>query len=393
MKILIITSKIPYPPHRGDRLKIYNICKLLLRNNHVKILTFFRNEAELRDVEILKQNGFDIEAVHLPFYKSILNLNRAVFSSFPMQVSAFHSKNMHKKINDYSSSEHYDIIYFHLLVMAQYLDAVNDKNILKVLDFTDAISLYLKRYLECIGNPLKKFVYKIELDRTVKYENIASNFDTLFVCSDTDKNYLMQKGRNINIRLLLNGVDLNTFSYSQSEPVEDRIIFVGNMEYFPNVDAVLYFLKEIFPLIKKKRPGAKFYIVGKGISKQIARFQSDSVIVKGFVEDLQGEYKMSKVNVAPLRLGAGFPNKIIEAMALGVPTVSSKISAEGLPKEFQDFVITAEDPVSFADKVVNVLQDDTFKEKLIRDGVKQIRETLSWERIVQEFEHYVKSRI
>jgi hypothetical protein len=197
LKILIVTSKIPYPPHRGDRLKIYNICRLLLKNNNIKILTFYRNEAELKDVEILKQNGFDIEAISLAFYKSVLNLNKAAFSSMPMQVSAFYSKQMHKKISELTAKENYDVVYFHLLVIAQYLDAVKNKNILKVLDFTDAISLYLERYLEFISNPLKRIIYKIELNKTIKYENIAKKFDTLFVCSDADRIYLMQKQKNM----------------------------------------------------------------------------------------------------------------------------------------------------------------------------------------------------
>jgi glycosyltransferase involved in cell wall biosynthesis len=393
LKILIVTSKIPYPPHRGDRLKIYNICRLLLKNNNIKILTFYRNEAELKDVEILKQNGFDIEAISLAFYKSVLNLNKAAFSSMPMQVSAFYSKQMHKKISELTAKENYDVVYFHLLVIAQYLDAVKNKNILKVLDFTDAISLYLERYLEFISNPLKRIIYKIELNKTIKYENIAKKFDTLFVCSDADRIYLMQKQKNTNIQLLLNGVDLETFSYVKTEPEENRIIFVGNMEYFPNIDAVFYFSNEIFPLIKKKRPSARFYIVGKGASKKVRDLQSDSIVVKGFVDNLQKEYLISKVNVAPIRLGAGFPNKIIEALVLGVPTVASKTSFEGLPDELKEFVLPADNPEDFADKVINVLQDDKFKIKLIEEGINRIRETLNWEKIVGEFENYLESKI
>jgi glycosyltransferase involved in cell wall biosynthesis len=393
MKILIITSKIPYPPHRGDRLKIYNICRLLLRNNKVKILTFYRNGAELKDVEILKQNGFDIEAFSLPFYKSVLNLNKAAFTSIPMQVSAFYSKQMYKKISELTEKDNYDIVYFHLLVIAQYLDAVRNKNILKVLDFTDAISLYFKRYIKFISNPLKKIIFKVELNKTIKYEKIANEFDAVLVCSDADRKYLMQAQNIKNIQLLLNGVDLETFSYVKTEPEEDRIIFVGNMEYFPNVDAVFYFSTEIFPLIKKKSPSAKFYIVGKGASKKVLDLQSDSIIVKGFVDDLREEYLVSKVNVAPIRLGAGFPNKIIEALVLGVPTVASKTSFEGLPDELKKFVLPADNPEDFADKVINVLQDDKFKIKLIEEGINQIRETLSWENIVNGFENYLKTQI
>jgi polysaccharide biosynthesis protein PslH len=392
LKILIITTKVPYPPHRGDKLKIYNISRLLNRNNHVKILTFYRNKKELKELEIAREQGMDIEGIELPYFRSVINLRKIFVTRLPLQVSAFYSKKMFDKIKELTSNEHFDVAYFHLIVTAQYFDAVNKKTI-KVIDFTDAISLYLSRYLKFINNYFKKIIYKIELKRTLQYETIANRFNTLFVCSDADKRFLLKRNFRTNIKLLLNGVDIESFEYVQTEPDPNRIIFVGNMEYFPNVDAVLYFSKEILPIILSKNPLVKFYIIGKGISKELISLQNDNIIVEGFVEDIRKEYLKSKVNVAPLRLGAGFPNKIIESLVLGVPTVASNISVEGLPEEFKEFVLTAQDPKQFAERTLFLLNDNNLKTKLVNEGIEKIKQNLSWESIVADFENYLSNLI
>ena len=392
MKILIITTKVPYPPHRGDKLKIYNIARLLSKSNKVKIITFYRNNYELEELKMAKEKGFDIEGIELPFYKSVINLQKILHTNLPFQVAAFYSKKMFERIKKLTRDEHFDVAYFHLLVTAQYFDAVNNKT-LKVIDFTDAISLYLSRYLELINNFFKKIIYKIELKRTLQYETIANNFNTLFVCSNADKQFLLKRNINTNIKLLLNGVDIESFNYIQTEPDPNRIIFVGNMEYFPNIDAVLYFSKEILPIVLRKNPLVKFFIIGKGISKEIIALQNNNTIVKGFVEDLRKEYLISKVNVAPLRLGAGFPNKIIESLILGVPTVASNISVEGLPDELKEFVLTANDPEQFAEKILFLLEDNRLKLKLVNEGIEKIKQNLSWENIVNCFEDYLFTQL
>jgi glycosyltransferase involved in cell wall biosynthesis len=292
-----------------------------------------------------------------------------------------------------TSSVHYDVIYFHLIVTAQFLNSVRAAKSIKIIDFTDAMSLYLTRYLNFITNPIKKLIYKIELMRTSKYERIASKFDTLFVCSDRDKEYLMNKHIHMNTQILLNGVDTQTFRFKENTPEPNRIIFVGNMNYFPNIDAVKFFINEIFPIILKKKPEAKFYIIGPNPPGEILKLQQPNIIFKGFVNDLNNEYLLSSVNVVPVRLGAGIPNKIIEALVLGIPTVSSTLSASGLPGELKNLVLTADDSELFAEKVLDLFENNSFRADLINNGVSKVENLLSWTNIVTNFENYLKNRI
>jgi len=393
MKILIITTQVPFPPYRGDRVRIYNISKELLKKNEVKILTFRRSDSESENINVLKNNGFDVEAIDLPYYKSLLNLYRSLFNSIPLQVSAFHSAKMATKIAQLTSTNNYDVIYFNHLVTAQYLNSTSNSSSLKVIDFTDATSLYLTRLLGFLDNSIKKLLYKIELQRIINYEKISPDFDTLFICSSVDKKFLEEKDTHENIRLLINGIDLKTFRYEKLIPEKNRIIFAGNMQYYPNVDAVLYFTNEIFPIILEQKPLAKFYIVGQNPPQSILKLQNSNIIVKGFVDDIRMEYLLSEVNVAPLRLGSGTPYKTIEALALGLPTISSVLSAAGLPTPLQKFVQTADDPIIFAEKVLGILSNNKFKEELIKDGIVIIKDILNWENIVKNFEDYLAERI
>ncbi|MCX6171131.1 MAG: glycosyltransferase [Ignavibacteriales bacterium] len=393
MKILIITTQIPFPPFRGDKLKIFNICKILVKRNEVKVVTFLRKSSEARYVEELKEKGINVEVVKFPYFKSILNLFRSVISAVPFQVSAFYSKKMQSKIFELTSVEKYDVIYFHLINTAQYLPFINDIDALKVIDFTDALSLYLTRYLDYVKNPIKKMIYKLELGRIIRYEKTAKSFDTLFICSDVDKDFLARQKIHDNIQCLLNGFDENAFKYEFIQAERFRIVFSGNMPYFPNQDAALYFVKEIFPIVLLKVPTAKFYIVGQNPPKEILDLQSENIIVTGFVSDIKKEYLLSEVNVAPIRIGAGTPNKIIESLALGIPTVATSMSVNGFPDELKKFVFTADTPELFAARIIDIFNDGSIRGRLMKEGSELVHRLLGWNRIVENFEDYLNERV
>ncbi len=393
MKILIITPRIPYPPYRGDKLKTFNISNELLKRNKVKIVSFLSNTDEAKDVVELQKKGFDIEVVSLPKIKSWLMMLVGFFSSSPLQVLYYSSDEMHKRIRELTSREKFDVVYFHLINSAQYFDSVSDPNSLRVLDFTDATSLYLKRYVDFLKNPFRKLIFKWEVKKVLKYESIAKKFDTLFVCSNTDKEFLLKRNVHSNIQLLLNGIDLDTFRYESTKLEKGRIIFAGNMSYFPNIDAVMYFAKDVFPLIQKRVPSAKFYIVGQQPPPKILSLQSEAIVVTGFVNDIRKEYLLSSVNVAPIRFGSGTLNKVIESLLLGVPTVATSLSINGSPIEIKKYVYVADTPEQFAEKVVQLILDNSDWKQRVEEAKRTTQDMLGWEKIVQEFEIYLQERM
>lgn len=394
MKILIITPRIPYPPYRGDKLKIYNISKVLVKNNDVHLFTFYRNQNDFKDIDALKKLGLKLITVKLSIIDSIINLFRAFFKKIPFQVAWYYSRKAEQKINALLKDGNYDLVYYHLIRTAQYLPnyKANTKQ-LNVIDLTDAVSLYLSRMFEKEKNFIKKIFIKSELNRVTEYEKIIENFDMIFICSEKDKKFLLEKNITKEINILPNGLDISYFSSECGEFDRNRIIFTGNMPYYANSDAVIYFIKEIFPFILKKNSLAKFYIVGQKPPLKIKKLASENVIVTGFVEDIKSEYLKSAVNVAPMRFGAGTLNKIIESLALGVPIVASSIAVGGLPKELSKYILVADNPAEFAEKVLYVLDNKEVRETVMNEAKNVVRNFLSWEVIVGNFEKTVKNKL
>lgn len=386
MKILFVTSVVPYPPHRGDKLRIFNVIKHLALNNQVKVVSFVKDSEEEENAETFKKLGYNITTLQLNRRKGLLNLFRTLWTWEPFQVSFHYSAKMHQLIKGETSNNDYDIVYFHLFTVAQYYVSVKSSSTLKVYDITDASALYLKRYIEFITHPLKKMYFAFELNRLTHYEKIDRFFDLCMVCSKTDLDYLCSHNLNSNLKLFTNGFDAESFIPENLEPQKHRIIFAGSMPYFPNKDAALFFAKEVFPLVKEKFQDAVFYIVGQNPPEEILALASESIVVTGFVTDIKKEYLLSEINVAPIRFGAGIQNKIIESLALGIPTIASKISVSSFDENIRKYIFTAETAPQYADAVIKIFENPSIKNDLMKECIKTIRENMTWEKIVGEAE-------
>jgi glycosyltransferase involved in cell wall biosynthesis len=270
--------------------------------------------------------------------------------------------------------------------MAQY--TAGSSHPLKVLDLTDAVSLYLQRFFSCEKNLVKRFLLKIELERISRYENILEQFDAGLVCSGPDKEQLLKAAPEANIRIIPNGVDLVYFSNNGATTYDPaKIVFTGNLTYYPNIDGVFYFVKEIFPLVKKEVPAAKFYIAGQSPPAKMRALASEEVIVTGFVEDIKQYYLDSAVAVSPIRFGAGTLNKILEPLALGVPVVATSIGIEGLDLTIGKDILVADRPHAFAKNVIRIMKDPKFRECLGKEGMAIVRRLYNWDVIVNSLEN------
>lgn len=394
LNILIITPRVPYPPYRGDKLKVFNIGRELLKNNSVTIVTFLRNNKQLKEIEELRKFNLNVHYVKISLLESFLNILKSLFSGLPFQVAWYRSQSMERKINELVNTGKYDIAYFHLIRTAQYIpDKTSKTSALMVVDFTDAVSLYLNRFYNIEKNPVKKIFLGIEKKRIEKYESIANKFDSVFICSEADRDYLKKQGVKANIKILRNGVDIKLFTSHKAEYDKNRIIFTGNMPYYANYDAAIYFAKEIFPLVLREVPEAKFFIVGQNPPFRVRSLASHNIIVTGFVPDIKAEYLKSAVNVAPMRFGAGTLNKIIESLVIGVPVIATPIAIEGFPDELKKITNVASGTDEFAKEVVRFLKTPELRRQFMELDKSIIKEMLSWENIVNRFEYDLEDEL
>ena len=385
MKILFLTPRLPYPPHRGDKLKIWNLMRQLSARHQIVLLTFVESRSELKWLDPLKAVCEEVHVVHLPVWRSALQCLAAVPTGIPFQVAYFYSREMHRKLGELVKRIQPDILHTHLIRMAQY--SAEYESCPTVLDMTDAVSLYLRRFRNRESNPFLKLFLDQELRRVREYEHIIAQFDIGLVCSDTDRAFLLEHNDHLNLDLLPNGVDVDAFaSDAQAKTDPQRIIFTGNMSYYPNVDGASFLVQDVFPKVKRQVPGAKLFIVGQKPPRKISSLAGKDVTITGFVQDIRSEYLKSAVAVSPIRFGAGTLNKVLEPLALGIPVVSTSIGLEGLGLKIGEEILIADDADAFADAIISLLEDPTKRELLAGAASKRIRQTFNWSTIAQGLE-------
>lgn len=391
MKLLFAANRFPYPPFRGDKLKIYNLAKKLSAKHELHLLTFLQNEDDKKYLPELEKYFTKIHLIKHTKVDSLLQTIKAVFSKKPLQVGFFRNKKMKEKIDELLSSETFDAVHIQHLRLAQYWK--NKKQIPRILDLPDAYSLYWKRRVKSTNGLTKLFNY-IEYKRVYNYEDILNKFDLSLVCSQEDQNYLIKENNIHNVHILPNGVDCQKFDFPENDYSEDyTILFTGNMDYAPNVDAVTYFAEEIFPIILQSVPKAKFIIAGQRPIDKVLSLKSHNIEVTGFIESLSDVYKKAAIVVAPLRYGAGTQNKVLEAMATGIPVVSRNIGFKGLGIKNGDGVLLALTTQDFADACIELLQNRDLRKNTGQKGYQIVRERFDWNSISDQLEAYFQSII
>ena len=250
MNILFVANRFPFPPHRGDKLKIYNLTKRLAKTHTLYLVTFYEKRDELNYLSDISPYFKEIELVYLPQWKSIFNCIPALLSTTPLQLAYFRSNAMHRMVKKVINHFSIDVVHTQHLRMSQY---TKDLNVPKILDLPDAFSLYFKRRSETERPWINRLIDRIEIKRLAKAEQVIKKFDQVLVCSVEDKTYLQKLHQVDHIDILLNGVDLETFDCYEGHDyiLANTLLFTGNMDYAPNVDAVTYFVKEMWPQILK----------------------------------------------------------------------------------------------------------------------------------------------
>jgi len=416
VKILFVANRMPYPPYRGDKLKIYNLARELCVYHELHLITIAENQEDLDSVSALQKPFFlddaaaqtfnpgattnndrstttnpnegiqlfdSIQYVYRPKWRSILSSAIGLFSKRPIQVSYFRSKAFAIKLKHLLDHQHFDAIHVQHLRMAQYFEDGAPSN--AILDLPDAFSLYWKRRESAAKNPFDKAFRGLEYKRLANYEKLMlPKFSKSLVCSTEDRDYLINAGIT-NVDVLPNGVNLKSFSPQGSDAIiKNRILFTGNMDYAPNVDAVQYFVDEIFPLILEKHSESHFVIAGQRPVKAVLDLASDRIEVTGFIENLASEYAKANVVVSPLRIGAGTQNKVLEALAMNQAVVCSKVGFLGLGLKSGEGILMGETAQEFANHVVSILTSEELGKRLGETGGQHVRSTFAWSGISQQ---------
>ena len=279
-----------------------------------------------------------------------------------------------------------DLYISHLLRMVPYLSELHLEQ-KSIIEMTDALS---KTYLvfKAKGVGLLKYVYKLEQRLIAKYEKfVTTHFPKVVLVSQSDIDYLRKKIKGDTSSLALHSNGVGYIENISTAYDADKICFMGNMRSMQNQDAAIYFANEIFPLIKQKRPTAKFYIVGSLPPANIQALASDDIIITGFVDDLEGFLQDACLLVAPVRVAAGIQNKVLVGMGCAVPVVLTSLISHAIP-ELTDgencLIRDGEQP--FADACLRLMSDPSLRNSMAQRGYEMVKKHYSWEEKLRGFE-------
>ena len=374
-RLLVLTPRFPYPVIGGDRLRIYEVCKVLSRYFRLTLLSLCETQEEMR-LHVPADGVFNrVERVWLPQWRSYLNVIKALPGKEPLQIAYYKSREFQVAVDRLLG--HHDGALAHLIRVGQYLRGSESP---KVLEMTDAISLNYNRVRRKDGKTgFRGLIYRLEADRLLMYEReIVQDFDTAVLVSHIDRNFLFGDKLSDKVLVCSNGVDLHAFPYRWPRNQGRVIAFIGNMSSVQNLDACLYFASEVLPLIRR-RTRMIFRVVGRISEKDAKSLRAyEGVEVTGSVRNIADAVADARVGVCPVRIGAGVQNKVLEYMALGLPTITSKIGLEGFDALPGRDLLVANSPEEYAAKVLQLFDNLPLAEGLSRSGRAYVEQNHLW---------------
>jgi sugar transferase (PEP-CTERM/EpsH1 system associated) len=395
MNVLFVCHSFPVPPKSGDKIRAYHIIRHLARQHRVVVATMTRTSAD----EVLasawrdgsRPEGMANVELIAPRVASTVQAARMIArlpTPVPSSFGYFHSRELRRAIDAALARERFDLVFVHCSSVARYVE--DAQGMPKVLDFADMDSQKWLDYGRQRGFPIA-LGYRIEGVKLEREERrLASAFDVCTVVTPAELATLNGFEASCRSDWFPNGVDCEYFQPS-SEPYDrDLVVFVGKMDYFPNEQGVVDFCRHVWPAIRAGRPGARFAVVGSNPTRAVRALSAiRGVTVTGAVDDVRPWLARAAVAVAPLKLARGTQNKVLEAMASGIPVVASRLAARGVDAIADEHLLVADGPAPFADAVLRVMKDETLRARLARDGRARMLSHHTWAHAMERLDTIV----
>jgi glycosyltransferase involved in cell wall biosynthesis len=382
MNVLLLTQVLPYPPDSGPKVKTWNVLKYLAQRHEVTLVSFVRGDQS----EHVRQLGRYSQAVYtVPMERGTVLDARYIGLSFitgqPFLMLRDDRKAMRDLVDRLSADQHFAVVHADQLNMSQYAEHV--PGAFKVLDAHNALWLLYKRLWGTMNAGPQKWLLGRDWRLLKKYEGrICREFDAVLAVSEEDKAALSEAaGHPVAAEVIPIAVDTDEVIVVD-RPNPTHVLHIGTMYWPPNIDGVLWFIREVWPLIREKKPDAQFDVVGSRPPQEIVALGGDEtgINVTGYVPDPMPYFRRAALMVVPLRAGGGMRVKILNALAQGIPSVSTTLGAEGIAVTPGENIMVGDTPAAFADAVVQLLDDRELAQRIARNGRRLAEEKYDYRR-------------
>ena len=383
-RILFLTSRLPYPPREGHQLRSWHLLKALCQRHEVTLLSFQRADDDLSGMPVLRETATAVETFPIPGEASrlrlVLALLRSLLTRTPFVAAKYASTDLRTRLAALAGQ--HDLVHFDMLPLMAHADCV-PAGIPVTLDAHNVEHALLQTRAKIEPRPLHAAILRGQVSLLRDFEAAACRrADAVITCSQDDLSALQAMAPATPMQAVPNGVDLEANHPATAPPSRrERLVFVGQMGWFPNRDGIEWFLREVFPRVLARRPSVQLQLIGKPDGLEVPVAVAGNVIQAGFVPDLRGDVQDAALYVVPLRAGSGTRLKVLEAMALGKAIVTTRIGSEGIELEDGVHARFADSPEAFADAVLELLDDPDTAARLGRAAHQRAEERYGWDAI------------
>jgi len=388
MRMFFVCQRVPFPPDRGDKITTFNEICHLSAEHELHVFCLGDSDRDLDNVPGLLRYAKSVTAVPVSKTASRMRAVIALLTGKSLSVAAFNEARLHAAIRSKFVELEPDLIIVYSCNVAQY--AEHFAQVARIMQFAELDSRKWRQYAERSYIPLK-WIYAIEERRFFSYErHIAQSFSHALVCTAVEKDEFERLIPGVPVSLVGNGVDLAYF-YPAGRPKRPAsIIFTGVMNYLPNIDAVVWFCREILPIVQSQIPEVSFTICGNRPVPAVQRLAKlRGITVTGWVLDTRPYLDEAEVFVAPLRMARGIQNKVLEALAMGLPCVASTAAWSGTVVPKGEGIWATDDAREFAAYVIRLLQDGELRVSLARKARAAAEANYGWDRHLAQLDRVV----
>lgn len=383
MRVLVA---LPYAPSL-IRVRPYNLLKQLSRRHELSVLIVGPRPTE-RELELLSSMTDEVAWVSPSLGGIAWYCGSALLRGEPLQAAVNRTRAARRMLQALLEERHHDVVHVEHL-RAAFLEQAIPVKMPRVFDSVDCISLLWERTKSDSHSRLRRLIAAMEHGATRRYEaRLMSRFDRVAVTSPDDASALRELAQDAEVTVTPNGVDLDYFQPRPELRQPDTVVFSGKMSYHANVTAVLYFMREVLPRVRLTVPELRVRIVGSDPPKVLQDLAAvdPRLEVTGYLPDMRPAIGNASVAICPVTVKVGIQNKILEAMAMGVPVVASARGAAGLQAEIGRDLLVADNPDLFARSVTAVLRDEALRSRLTLAGRQYVERHHRWEAAATAFE-------
>ncbi|MDE2335253.1 MAG: TIGR03087 family PEP-CTERM/XrtA system glycosyltransferase [Rhodospirillales bacterium] len=377
MRIFFLAQRVPFPPDRGDKITTANEVRHLARSHEVHVFCLADGPEDAAQAEPLRRIVASVTAVPVAAWPARLRATGALLAGRSLTVAMLDEAPLRRAVAAAAEAMPPDLIFVYSSNVAQH--ALGLDGLPRIMQFADLDS----RKFADLGNRARwpmRLIYALEGRRLLAWERrIAHAFSHSLLCTEAEVADFRALIPGVPVSCVGNGVDLDYFVPGIAEPEEDLLVFTGVMDYSANVDAMVWFCAEVLPRLRTRRPAVRLAIVGSRPNAAVRALGSlAGVTVTGRVPDVRPWIGRAAVFVAPLRLARGIQNKVLEAMASGVPVVASTAAWSGTGLASGDGIVPAGDAETFAARVTELLEDPARRAQLGARGRAAMERDFTW---------------